>query len=202
MYDWKDDRVIIRNEKPEVLLTFDDGPTEYLPELLSILKKEKVQGLFFWQSGLLKEEVPWRRVLDEGHLIGTHAHSHPKLSELSYEEQFAEIEGSKRQLEQLIGREIRYFRPPFGLYNEDTMKIAEKLNLKVVLWQVASWDWKHETNENQIVENVQEYTQAGDVILLHELPRTVKVLAEVIRALREKGLRLSKPHSNLHLTEK
>ncbi|HET7578802.1 MAG TPA: polysaccharide deacetylase family protein [Bacillales bacterium] len=202
MYDWQDDRVIIRNGKPEVLLTFDDGPTEFLPELLSILKKENAQGLFFWQSSLLKEAVPWKRVLDEGHLIGSHAHSHPKLSNLSYEEQYKEMENSKRQLEKLVGREIHYFRPPYGLYNEDTMKIAEELNLKVVLWQVASWDWKHETGEHQIIENVREYTQAGDVILLHELPQTVKVLPEVIQALREKGLWLSAPHAKLQLAGK
>lgn len=202
MYDWQDDRVIIRNEKPETLLTFDDGPTEYLPELLSILKKKNVQGLFFWQSSLLKEEVPWRRVLDEGHLIGSHAHSHPKLPDLSYEEQHEEIGNSKRQLERMTGREIRYFRPPYGLYNEDTMKIAKELNLEVVLWQVASWDWQHKTNEHQIVGNVRKYTQSGDVILLHELPQTMKVLPEVILTLREKGIPLAAPHTEPLLTGK
>ncbi|HEX7064204.1 MAG TPA: polysaccharide deacetylase family protein [Bacillales bacterium] len=189
--------------KPEVLLTFDDGPTEYLSEILSILQAEDVQALFFWQSDLLdQDEGSLGRVLDEGHLIGSHAHSHPKLPDLSYEEQLEEIRKSKERLEKLMGRGITRFRPPYGLYNEDTMKIAEELGLEVVLWKVASWDWQHETNEKQIVENVREHTEAGDIVLLHELPQTVKVLPKLIDQLRRKGLALSRPHTHLNLIGK
>ncbi|HET7521936.1 MAG TPA: polysaccharide deacetylase family protein [Bacillales bacterium] len=200
MHDWRDDRVIVRNEKPEVLLTFDDGPTEYLPEILSILKAEDVQGLFFWQTALVGDDgSPWQRVLDEGHLLGSHAHSHPMLTELSYEAQLEEMETSINILEQLTGESVRWFRPPYGLYNEDTIKIAEKLNLDIVLWQVASWDWQHETNEDRIIENVREYTGPGDLVLLHELPQTVNVLRELIGTLRQKGIRLSRPYTALRM---
>ncbi|HEU5141029.1 MAG TPA: polysaccharide deacetylase family protein [Bacillales bacterium] len=203
MYDWQDDRVIVRNEEPEVLLTFDDGPTAYLPEMLSVLREKRVQALFFWQSSLLnQDDIPWRQVIDEGHLIGNHAHSHPKLPELSYDEQFEEIGKSKERLERLTGREITRFRPPFGLYNEDTMEIAKKLGLEVVLWQVASWDWKLKENKSQIIENVREHTESGDIVLLHELPQTVKVLPELIDQLRKKGHALSRPHSHLTLKGK
>jgi peptidoglycan/xylan/chitin deacetylase (PgdA/CDA1 family) len=199
LYDWQDDRVIVRHEKPKVLLTFDDGPTEYLPEILSILKAENVQGLFFWQSQRLNENVPWQRLFRDGHFIGSHAHSHPMLTKLSYEEQFEEMKKSKAGLKRLTGQTVKWFRPPYGLYNEDTMKVAGVLDLEIVLWQVASWDWKHETDCHQIVENVAEYTKPGDIVLLHELPQTVKILTILIRTLRKQGLLFSEPHTTLKL---
>lgn len=192
--------MIVRNRKPEVLLSFDDGPTKYLPEILSVLRDEDVQGLFFWQSSLVEENVPWRRLLGEGHMLGGHADTHVMLPELSYEDQLGEIVTSKKRLEQLTGETLTRFRPPYGLYNDETMEIANGFGLDVVLWSVASWDWKHETNEAQIIENIRAHAKPGDIVLLHELPQTVDVLPELIRVLREKGLRFPRPHAQPVLT--
>lgn len=190
--------MIVKNgQREKVLLTFDDGPTDHLPEILSILKEEQVQALFFWQTNRLHQEAPWRRVLQEGHEIGTHTHSHPKLPELSRCRQHEEIAGSKEKLEHLLQRKIAYFRPPYGLYDETTIAVARQLDLSVVLWQVASWDWKHASDPENIVANVVQYTNAGDLVLLHELPQTVRVLKRLIRALKEKGLTMQKPHEPL-----
>ncbi len=183
-----------------MLLTFDDGPTSYLLDILSILKQENVQAIFFWQSNLIHDgESRWKDVLNQGHHIGTHAHSHPKLPEQTYEEQLYEIQFSKERLEALIGKTITQFRPPNGLYNEDTLTIAEKLGLDLILWQVASWDWMHEKSSEYIVKNVVDYTSAGDIVLLHELPQTVEVLRELIRTLKNKDFQFVKPHAPLRL---
>lgn len=183
-----------------MLLTFDDGPTDYLLDILSILRQENVQAIFFWQSNLIHDgESRWKEVLDQGHRIGTHAHSHPKLTELTYEEQLYEIQFSKERLEAFIGRTITQFRPPHGLYNEDTLTIAKKLGLDLILWQVASWDWMHEKSNEYIVKNVVNYTSPGDIVLLHELPQTVEVLRELIRTLKNKGFLFAKPHAPLRL---
>jgi peptidoglycan/xylan/chitin deacetylase (PgdA/CDA1 family) len=183
-----------------VLLTFDDGPSEYLSAILSILKAENVQAGFFWQTNRFGVEKSWQRVLSGGHVIGTHSHSHQKLPDLPYDQQYREIQTSKEVLESAIGKTINWFRPPYGLYSEDTMKAAEKLDLDVVLWQVASWDWKHEEDEEMILENVLGHVSAGDIVLLHELPQTVRILPSLIKALREKGFKLSVPHSEINLS--
>lgn len=199
MYDWNDDRVIVRNQKPEIVLTFDDGPTKYLGGILSILHKANVQGVFFWQTNHLRNDTRWKEVLDEGHFIGTHSRSHPKLPDLPYCEQYQQIQSSTEKLELTTGKKVNLFRPPYGLYNEDTITAAKKLGLDVVLWQVASWDWKHEEDEEMILKNVLEHVSPGDIVLLHELPQTVKILPELISALRKKGFVLSARHSELVL---
>lgn len=132
-------------------------------------------------------------------MIGTHGHSHRMFTKLTYEEQFSDMKASKEHLESLTGQSIRWFRPPFGLYNEDTMRVAQKFHLNMVLWRVASWDWMHWKDEEKILDNVLEYVEPRDIILLHELPQTVKILSKLIREIREKGIQLARPHSEIKL---
>lgn len=64
------------------------------------------------------------RMLDAGQLrelarcpgisVGAHAVTHPVLSRLTPQEQAEEIAGSRRELEEVIGRPVRHFAYPFG----------------------------------------------------------------------------------------
>lgn len=139
------------------------------------------------------------KVLSDGHLIGTHGHSHRILTELSYEEQYNEMLKSKNLLEQALNQPIRWFRPPYGLYNDETFKAAKALNLEIFLWSVASWDWKHSEDPDQIIENVVDHIEAGHTVLLHELPHTVTILDSLIREIRKKKLTFSSPHTVVQL---
>lgn len=158
-----------------------------------------MQGLFFWQSQFLSDQTPYEQVIRAGHMVGSHAHSHPDLTTLSFAEQYEEINGSKLKLEKLNKRLINWFRPPYGLYNEDTINITEQLGLDLVLWQVASWDWKHEEDPGEIIRNVIEHVSHGDIILLHELPQTVQILPELIQRIRAEGFQIKAPHTPLQL---
>ncbi|ARK30614.1 polysaccharide deacetylase family protein [Halalkalibacter krulwichiae] len=173
--------------KNEVLLTFDDGPSKYLDQFLDVLAEEKVPALFFWQSRLLHHKRPWSRVLREGHEIGLHSHSHKNLVKLTKSEQMKEIKTNKRIVEQLIDHPVRYFRPPFGQHNSDTIEIASELDLEVIMWDISSFDWDLKDDPTQIVKNVTEHVQDGSIILLHELKQTLEILPQLIQGLKERG---------------
>ncbi|MDV2686177.1 polysaccharide deacetylase family protein [Alkalihalophilus lindianensis] len=95
--------------------------------------------MFFFQTRLLHHKRPLDRLLEEGHVIGAHTHRHPNLSTLQAIDQRREIETSKRQIEKITGQTVKYFRPPFGQFNEDTLNVRS--DLKLVMWDVASFDW-------------------------------------------------------------
>ncbi|WLR61452.1 polysaccharide deacetylase family protein [Guptibacillus hwajinpoensis] len=190
MYDSIDQNVITSGEKganKTVILTFDDGPGRVLPKLLDILKKEEVQAMFFWQSRLLYKERPWKRVLDEGHLIGTHSCKHPNLTKLSYAEQFEELEYSKLKIHEITGSPVTYFRPPFGQYNLETIKAAQDLGLTTVMWRISSMDWELARHPEEILQNVIQNLENGAIILLHELQQTIQVLPDLIKKIRAEG---------------
>lgn len=170
-----------------VILSFDDGPSRNLLPILDTLKQENVPALFFWQSRLLYPQKPWKRVRDEGHLIGSHTVKHLNLCKLSYEQQYQEIQSSIQTIEAITGTQVRFLRPPFGQFNEDTVRAAEELGVSLVMWQVASMDWELKDRPEQIIANVTENLEDGAIILLHELRHTARILPELIQAIRDKG---------------
>lgn len=61
--------------------------------------------------------------------IGAHTQSHGKLAALSSKQQFTEIYESKKKLEKIIEKEIKYFSYPFGCngdYDTRTVKIVQE----------------------------------------------------------------------------
>jgi len=196
VYDRKDQVITRSHELTKerqkcVVLTLDDGPGRFLPQILDGLKMEEVPAVFFWQTRLLHPKRPWRRVLDEGHMIGSHSFRHPDLRKMEYHEQYDEIFKSKQKLEQTISQPIRYFRPPFGQYNDITLEVLKELDLTPVMWSIASMDWELKAHPEQIVSNVVLNLEEGAIILLHELQQTLLVLPELIRQIRNAGYSFS-----------
>ncbi|WP_139365046.1 polysaccharide deacetylase family protein [Litchfieldia alkalitelluris] len=190
VYDCKDDTILKKvntNNTKKVVLTIDDGPSRVLPQLLDVLRDEEVPAVFFWQSKLLFHEREWQRVLDEGHLIGTHSTKHRNMVKLSFEEQFQDVYHSVEKIEEITGQKVRYFRPPYGQYNENTLEVARELQLVPVMWRISSMDWELKHDSQKIISNVCDHLEDGAIILLHELRQTLEVLPELIKAIKQKG---------------
>ncbi len=190
VYDSTHPDIIIHHQIPNkksVTLTFDDGPSHVLPQLLDILKEYDVTAMFFWQSRLLYPARPWQRLLNEGHVLGTHSIKHRNLVQLSYEEQYADIQKSKAHIENITGTPITYFRPPYGNFNASTIKAANALELTTVMWRIASMDWELKNDPDQIIRYVVDHLEDGAIILLHELVQTVAVLPQLIQAIQAQG---------------
>lgn len=190
MYDTFDENVVTKGpatNEESIILTFDDGPGKFLPDILDVLKAEDVSAMFFWQSRLLYPKRPWRRVLQEGHMIGTHTVRHPNLAKLPYDKQYQEIAKSVRKIENTTSQSVKHFRPPFGQYNADTIQAAQQLQLTPVMWRVAAIDWELKDDPEQIVSNVCDHLENGAVILLHELKQTLDVLPELVQTIKTKG---------------
>ena len=84
---------------PVVALTFDDGPGEDTPRILEILQEAGVRATFFL-CGANVERHPElaRRVAAEGHEIGNHTYSHPRLLGRTPGKNFLEIHSSHEQV--------------------------------------------------------------------------------------------------------
>jgi peptidoglycan/xylan/chitin deacetylase (PgdA/CDA1 family) len=189
VYDLKDKRWLKKIESFEnkVVLTFDDGPSRHLLPILDILKEKSVPAVFFWQSRLFHHKRPWQRLLNEGHMIGSHAHKHVNLVKLNRDKQSEMIKLGKEILEKGTGQRVQFFRPPFGQYNEETMAILKELKLTPIMWEITSYDWQYKMNSEKIVENVVNLVGDGSIILLHELGQTVSILPKLIDGIRLKG---------------
>lgn len=190
MYDSNDSSVLtsIKTQpQKSIVLTFDDGPSSVLESILDVLKEENVPATFFWQSRLLYESRPWKRVLEEGHQIGTHSTKHVNLTNLSYEEQYKDLAQSVAKIEAITRNKVVYFRPPFGQYNAHTLSAAKALNLVPVMWRISSMDWELKNNPDQIISYVIDHIEDGAIILLHELQQTLEALPTLIKTIKSMG---------------
>jgi peptidoglycan/xylan/chitin deacetylase (PgdA/CDA1 family) len=199
VYDWENKDIWINKRdwdpcsSKSLILTFDDGPSSVLIPILDILKKHEIKAMFFWQSRLLHKHRPWKQVLNDGHIIGGHSLRHRDLTRLSREEQHHDIATNKRHIEKLTGQHMKYFRPPYGQFNEDTLEVLKELDVIPFLWEVAGLDWEHKNSQDHIVHNILNYAENGSVILLHELKQTVSILDELITELKAEGYSFELP---------
>ena len=123
-------------------LSFDDGPSPYTEEIIDILIDRHVAATFF-PVGVAIDEHPEtiRREARDGFAIGDHTVHHPRMSELPAREQVAEVDGQAAGLRRNAAPPPHLFRPPFGVYDEDTLKILRRRGMLMVLWTVETDDY-------------------------------------------------------------
>lgn len=178
-------------------LTFDIswGENTALP-ILDILKREGIKATFFLSS-------PWaakhpeliKRMVTDGHEIGSHGNRHIDLNTLSPSEIEKEISTAQTVLESLSGQKVRLIRAPNGAYDNKVISVANQLGYRVIQWSVDSLDWKRPGSSaviNNVLNGIRPGNGAkpGSIILFHasdSAPDTVQALPEVIKALKLKG---------------
>ena len=79
-----------------VALTFDDGPSEYTPGFLKVLREKHVNGTFFEIGQEMPgREATMRQILAEGNEIGDHTMNHIEYPG------YAQIAGASPRIEGL-----------------------------------------------------------------------------------------------------
>lgn len=136
-------------DKPFICITFDDGYRDNYTDALPILKKEQVPFAIYVTTGFVdnKQSMWWypnkRLGLSRDELlnlaaeplctIGAHTVTHPKLENLSVQEQRVEIKQSKQELESLLGHSVDHFSYPHGSYNDDTIGVIKECGFRTAL---------------------------------------------------------------------
>ncbi|WLD94042.1 polysaccharide deacetylase family protein [Alkalihalobacillus sp. AL-G] len=199
MYGWNDSRIVTNiqkddsNDNKKVVLTFDDGPTEYLEAILNTLSAHGVRAVFFWLTSNLTDTELIKKVEEDGHVIGLHGNDHVDFRKLTKLEQQTEIQEGVCKLQKFACEPVDWFRPPYGQYDSNLLNVLKDNDLRPLLWEVASLDWECEQHPEQIVKNVIDNIRDGAVILLHELPQTVAVLGSLIEHIIQKGYEITLP---------
>jgi peptidoglycan/xylan/chitin deacetylase (PgdA/CDA1 family) len=153
----------------QIALTYDDGPNDpHTLKLLEILAKHNVKATFF-MIGRYAQQRPdiAREVARAGHAIGNHTFTHPLLIFKSDAEIRRELSGCRAALSDAVGQHTNLFRPPFGGRRPAVLRIARKLGMEPVMWNVTGYDWTAPP-ATVIERKVAKQIRGGDVILLHD----------------------------------
>jgi len=175
----------------KIALTFDDGPGEATPLVLDMLQQAGIRATFFLcGENVARFPETARRIAEEGHEIGNHTYSHPRLLGRTPGKIAWEIERAQRIIAHRTGRQPALFRPPYGLRWFGLFPILARNRMTTVMWSVNSFDWKLPVEK--IVRRVLRGVRPGTIVLFHDAvpPRqsgnrraTVAALGEVLREI-------------------
>lgn len=178
-----------RTKIKEVALTFDDGPTEFTPKFLDVLKENNVKATFFCIGDQI-EKYPetFQRIIKEGHTIGNHTLSHSNNTGfLSTSKMVEEIEKCDEVMLKVGNLKTNLYRPPFGVTNPNIAKAIKKTQKESIGWNVRSLDTITE-DENNIYKKVTKGLKKGSIILLHDTSeKTYHVLVDLLVFLKQKN---------------
>ncbi len=185
--------------KKQIALTFDDGPDpKSTPQLLALLRERKIPATFFCIGKRVDANPELAaQIRREGHLLENHSYAHSYFTNFySAARLKTELELAQTAIKKAAGVTPNYFRPPVGLSNPNTFRVAKKLNLQVVGWSVRSLDTVIREPE-KIVARVKRGLHPGAIILLHDgnipaekLLTTVKSLLDTLQKLGYEVVRL------------
>jgi peptidoglycan-N-acetylglucosamine deacetylase len=164
--------------------------TEYIPQILDILKTYHVKSTFFFDgSWLQKNPNVAKTIFEAGHEIGNHAYSHPDMAKVSRERALREITRTNDLIKQTLGITPNLFAPPSGSYTEETVKLAASQKMRTILWTLDTVDWKKPPSD-VISRKIVSQATNGALVLMHPTAPTVGALRTIIPELQKKGFEL------------
>lgn len=117
-----------------VMLTFDDGDLDQYETATPILEKHGFKASFFIMTVAIgrrgkqpyMDKAQIKDLSDRGHTIGAHTWDHHNVKKYQGEDWKIQIEEPKAKLEGIIGKPVRYFAYPFGLWNKEALPELQK----------------------------------------------------------------------------
>ncbi len=178
-------------DKSEILLTFDDGPSENTLSVLDVLRKNNIRAIFFL-IGKNIEKYPElvEAIINDGHIVGNHTFAHNPFNAFR-SEKF--ILADMRRCHNMLMITPNLFRPALGITNFAIARAINQMNYRVLGWSLRSYDTFHIDRE-KIFARVARKLRGGDIILLHDRVEKSNELAEkIINLAKNRGLTFADP---------
>ncbi len=180
----------VETEEKAVALSFDASwGADKTMDILDVLTRYDISANYFVVSFWAEKYPDTLKALGEsGRVeIGTHSNTHPHMPKLSRNQIELELSASVGIIENITGKKVELFRPPFGDYNDTLLEEAEKQGLYTIQWDVDSLDWK-DLSAQAMTERVLSGVKNGSIVLMHnDGKNTVQALPLIIEGLKNKG---------------
>ncbi|RUO31248.1 polysaccharide deacetylase family protein [Aliidiomarina soli] len=158
-----------RRSKPQVYLTFDDGPDpRFTPAILDTLAQHQIKASFFvLGEACAAHPALVRQIAEAGHDIGIHSYSHAHPWRLPEAQAREEMRRCYHTLADITGSPPRLFRPAYGRIRPATLQQASALQLRTVLWSCSVIDWGAWGTLSGVSRRLAA-VKPGDIVLMHD----------------------------------
>jgi len=175
--------------KKAIYLTFDDGPHPLItPFVLDELHKFNAKATFFCiGKNVAEHQAAFKRVLDDGHAVGNHTHTHLDGWKTSNAKYLQNILEAKNYIDSHL------FRPPYGRITRNQRKLLMQQDepFIIIMWSILSGDFDVNIKPEKCLENVLKNTKSGSVIVFHDSEKAYErlkyTLPAVLKYFSERG---------------
>ncbi len=177
---------------PYIAITYDDGPhPKNTPRLLDMLRKRNIKATFY-VVGRNVNQYPQiaRRIVAEGHEIGSHSWSHANFTKLSNAAIRKELDKTRDAIIAATGVQPRTLRPPYGaLRSSQRLWIHKEYGYPTILWDIDPEDWRR-PGPSVVASRIITKTRNGSIVLAHDLHKpTVDAMPTALDGLLRRGFK-------------
>lgn len=161
--------IAVDTDEPVVSFTFDDGPDPaYTPLVLDALRERRARATFFLvgEAALAHPDLV-RDIVDRGHELALHGHTHDAMPSLPVRRRAASLASGRRAVATAGGRPPRWFRAPYGEQTPGTVVAARLLGMRPVMWSAYAAEWE-DRPLSSCVEHAAAALTPGAILLLHD----------------------------------
>ena len=179
----------VDREDKVVSISFDCAwGVDYTDEILNALRVSNVHATWFMVEFWAEKYPEYVKKIDEaGHEIGTHSSTHSYMSKQNAEEIKLELSTSSEAIQNITGKKVELFRPPYGDYDNELIKTASELGYYTIQWDVDSLDWK-DLSASDIAMRVINGVKNGSIILMHNNGlHTAEAVPIILETLKNRG---------------
>jgi chitin deacetylase len=182
----------VNTNQKVVALTFDDAPSPYVKEVLSILKEKQIKATFY-EIGKGIEQYPLeaKTIVDSKMEVGNHSYSHERMVLKSPSFIDNEIQKTNELIKSSGYRGEITFRPPNGKKLFILPWYLKQRDIKTIMWDVEP-DTYVSGDSGAITKYTLDTVQPGSIILIHplcnkECAMDREALPKIIDGLKLKG---------------
>jgi peptidoglycan/xylan/chitin deacetylase (PgdA/CDA1 family) len=182
----------VETNKKVVALTFDDGPTKNVDQILPLLKKYHAKATFFLIGNELKKNPKeGKKIAEAGNQIGNHTYSHQRMVFKSQSFIKEEIEKTDQLIRQTGYKGEIDFRPPNGKKLIGLPYYLMKHHRDTITWNLEPDTYY--TLASHKVNYVSKSVKPGSIILLHPMydktGNELKTIEGILNSLTKEGYR-------------
>ncbi|MGG3988796.1 polysaccharide deacetylase family protein [Bacillus smithii] len=180
----------VETSQKVVALTFDDGPTKNVDQLLPLLDKYNAKATFFVIGNELEKNLEeGKKIAQAGHQIGNHSYSHKRMvfKTPSFIQQ--EIEKTNTLIRKTGYKGPIDFRPPYGKKLVGLPYYLNKHHMDTITWNLEPDTYY--TSVSDKVDYVKKNVKPGSIILMHPMyddtGKELKAIEGILADLSKEG---------------
>lgn len=178
----------------EVVLSFDDGPVPGKTEsILATLDEFGVKATFL-MVGEMAQAHPdiAKKVIADGHSVGSHTYSHPNLRALSFDRALAEVSRGASAVSKATDDGASFFRFPYLSDNSRLRQMVSDRGMVIMDVQIDSKDYFKDAPAVVASRTMAALRHRGSgIILMHDIHRrTAAMLPALLTQLKAEGYKV------------